>query len=29
MRQIIFHPDTKLEIKASLIWYQKQADGLG
>jgi len=29
MRNIIFHPDTGLEIKASFNWYQNQAEGLG
>jgi len=29
MRTVIFHPDIVQEIKASFVWYQNQADGLG
>ncbi len=29
MRNLIFHPDVKDEIKASYQWYQEQAEGLG
>ncbi len=29
MAEIIFHPDTVLEIKSSYEWYQNQAEGLG
>ncbi len=29
MPKIIFHPDVITEIKASYVWYQDQADGLG
>jgi|GEM_PF-2182137 len=29
MPEIIFHPDVALEVKASYLWYQEQAEGLG
>ncbi len=29
MAELIFHPDTALEIKESYEWYQQQAEGLG
>lgn len=29
MTNIIFHPDVEQEVKASYLWYQKQALGLG
>ena len=27
--RLIFHPDVKLEVEASYIWYEKKARGLG
>jgi hypothetical protein len=29
MPELQFHPDIEFEVKASYIWYQKQANGLG
>jgi hypothetical protein len=29
MPELQFHPDIESEVKASYIWYQKQANGLG
>jgi hypothetical protein len=29
MLNILFHPDIELEVKASYVWYQNQAVGLG
>ena len=29
MPQLLFHPDTTVEIKSSFDWYQEQVKGLG
>jgi len=29
MPELLFHPDVELEVKASYIWYENQAGGLG
>ena len=29
MSELLFHPDVELEVKASYIWYENQAGGLG